>query len=130
MTTSDADGQMKRKTERGQDFMTKGSNTLEARAREFEKMCLYTPSVPGDEWNRDLALQFATDFARTVAREMIAELRKEAERLILSVIPSPDRDSRVSELRYMAERLESSPRYGAGTKSDHEYFSQLVRGFD
>jgi len=41
------------------------------RAREFLKTWLPGPCVPGDEWNNELAIDFAIEFARS-EREAIA----------------------------------------------------------
>lgn len=89
----------------------KGSETLETWIRKFEREFLYTPSVPGDEWDREMALRFAAHVARTVAREMIAELRKEADRLCSYKCHK----LAILALRKVADQFESSPRYGAGS---------------
>lgn len=100
----------------------KGSETLETWIRKFEREFLYTPSVPGDEWDREMALRFAAHVARTVAREMIAEIRKEADKraashgeLKTTTVCYLMNEASVETLREVANKFESSPRYGTGS---------------
>jgi hypothetical protein len=101
---------------------SKGSDTLEARARKFLE-ALNWRFDPRDDEAEDLPKECA-DFARTVAREMIAELRKEAEHLrqleaeLIELGNLPRITSTVTGCADVVERIavkfESSPRYGAG----------------
>lgn len=53
--------------------------SLEEQAREFEKNCLYTPSVPGDEWSTETITRLMADFTRAILVEVVHGMEQAAD---------------------------------------------------
>lgn len=94
----------------------KGSETLEQRAQAWRE------GLAGKTLYNEKIDEEVAEFARTVAREMIAEIRNEADEraashgeLKTTTVCYLMNEASVETLREVANKFESSPRYGVGS---------------